>query len=364
MAAPLFKIKDIVDKHKVIVLSSNYSLYGDMSARVMRLLFEFEPNTEVYSIDEAFLDITEVPRNKLVEYGVSLRKHILKCLGIPVSIGISHTKTLAKVANNFAKKNEEGVYIMLGATETIQGLKNTFVKDIWGIGRQYAKNLISHGIETGFDLCTMEEGMLKSFNVTFRRTVSELQGFSCLSLEEIQNKKSLTCSRSFGRSVVSLQDLEEAISTYGAKACEKLRSEDGVVESVYVFVQTDRFKDKFYHYGSEVSLPYATSDSNIIISKAKACIKKLFKQGREYKKAGIILMNIQRQSQVQMSFYTNVVGDATKDALMNVMDRLNQNIGSRTVYFAAEGIARPWQVRRGNVSPNYTTKWSDLPVVR
>jgi DNA polymerase V len=363
MGAPLFQIKDIVGRHKVVVLSSNYTLYGDMSARVMRILSDIEPNTEVYSIDEAFLDLSDIPIDKLEAYALQIREKILRCLGLPVSIGISHTKTLAKVANRFAKKSESGVYVMLGTEACVNGMKATPVGDVWGIGRQYAKNLIALGIESAFDLCTIEDGLLDSYNVVFRRTVSELRGNSCLSLDDIQSKQSITTSRSFGIVVTKLSELEEAISTYSAKACQKLRAQDGVIESAYVFIQTDKHKEKLYHFGSQISLPYPTSDSALVIKYAINCVRRLYREGKQYKKAGIILLNIDKQQNSQMSFYTNIAQDNKRDVLMKVMDNLNQNMGGRTVYFAAEGVRRSWQMRRENVSPNYTTKWSDIPVV-
>jgi DNA polymerase V len=364
MGTPLFQIKDIVEKHKVVALSSNYTLYGDMSNRVMRILSEIEPNTEIYSIDEAFLDLSDIPQDRLEAYALQIRARILRCLGLPVSIGISHTKTLAKVANTFAKKSESGVHIMLGTEACVKGMKATPVGDVWGIGRQYAKNLVSQGIESAFDLCIIEDGLLDSYNVVFRRTVNELRGNSCLSLEEIESKQSITTSRSFGMVVTKLSELEEAISTYAAKACQKLRLQAGVIESAYVFIQTDRHKEKLYHFGSQISLPYPTSDSALVIKHAINCVRRLYREGRQYKKAGIILLNIDKQKSNQMSFYTNIAQDNKNDALMKVMDSLNKNMGGRTVFFASEGITRSWQMRRGNVSPSYTTKWSDIPDVR
>jgi DNA polymerase V len=364
MGAPLFQIKDIVQKHKVVALSSNYTLYGDMSNRVMRILCEIEPNTEVYSIDEAFLDISDIAEDKLESYARQIRERILRCLGLPVSIGISHTKTLAKVANIFAKKSESGVYVMLGMEACVNGMKATPVGDVWGIGRQYAKQLVSLGFESAFDLCTIEDGLLGNYNVVFRRTVNELRGNSCLSLEEIESKQSITTSRSFGKVVTELTELEEAISTYAAKACTKLRSQEGVVESAYVFIQTDRHKDKLYHFGNQITLPYPTNDTALVIKHAIECVRKLYRQGKQYKKAGIILLNIDSQKTSQMSFYTNITQEAKRDALMKVIDSLNQTMGSRSVFFASEGITRPWQMRRGNVSPSYTTKWSEIPIVR
>jgi DNA polymerase V len=253
---------------------------------------------------------------------------------------------------------------MLGTEACVKGMKATPVGDIWGIGRQYAKNLVSLGMESAFDLCLIEDGLLESYNVVFRRTVNELRGNSCLSLEEIESKQSITTSRSFGRVVTKLSELEESISTYSAKACQKLRAQDGVIESAYVFIQTDRHKEKLYHFGSQISLPYPTSDSALVIKHAINCIRRLYREGKQYKKAGIILLNIGKQKSSQLTFYTNIAHDNKRNALMKVMDSLNQNMGGRTVYFAAEGIRRSWQMRRENVSPYYTTKWSEIPIVR
>jgi DNA polymerase V len=187
---------------------------------------------------------------------------------------------------------------------------------------------------------------------------------SCLKLEEIESKQSITTSRSFGRVVTSLSELEEAISTYSAKACSKLRAQNGVIESAYVFIQTDRHKDKLYHFGNQISLPYPTNDTALVIKYAVSCVKKLYREGRQYKKAGIILLAIDKQQNSQMSFYTNIAQESKRDALMKVMDSLNHNMGGGTVYFAAEGITKTWQMKRGNISPSYTSKWSDILVVR
>ncbi len=364
MGTPLFQIKDIVDKHKVVCLSSNYTLYGDMSNRVMRILSDIEPNVEVYSIDEAFLDLSDIPEDMLKSYALKIRQTILQSLGLPVSIGISHTKTLTKISNQFAKKSSSGVHVMLGPEKCIAGMKATHIGNVWGIGSQYSKGLISLGLETAFDLCTLEDSILSNYNVVFRRTVNELRGKSCLMLEDIEAKQSITTSRSFGKVVTDLSELEEAISTYTAKACTKLRAQNGVIESAYVFIQTDRHKEKLYHFGTNITFPYATNDTSLVMKYAIAAVKKLYRERKQYKKASIILLDIGNQDNSQMSFYTDAKQDDKRDALMKVMDTLNKNIKGRSVYFAAEGINKAWQMRRGNVSPSYTTKWSEIPIVR
>lgn len=364
MATPIILLREIIKEYKIICLSSNYELYGDMSNRVMDILSNIEPTTFMYSVDEAFLDLSHLSTDYLEIYAKHIRQNLLQHLGIPTSIGIAPTKTLAKIASIQAKSNSLGIKIIYNSDECLSAMQMLKVQDIWGIGRQYAKTLPTFGIKTAFDLCMIDDGLLNCFNILVKRTVNELRGLSCLELEDLSNKRTITYSRSFGRIINKIAEMDEAISTYTAKACVKLRNQNGVVDSVYVFMQTCRYTNQLYHYGCKVSLPYPTNDTIIILQHVLHSARKIFNNKKQYKKAGVTLLDIHAYDSNQLSFSTDLSHDNRRLSLMQIIDKINKNFGSNSVQFAVEGIAKPWRMRRLKLSPAYTTKWSDIPIVR
>ena len=292
MGAPAFKMKSLFDLHKVHVFSSNFALYGDLSKRVMQILNEGSPAIEVYSIDEAFLDLKGVM--KLNQFSVDLRTRVGKWTGIPVSIGVAPTKTLAKVANRIAKKyRKDGVFLMKKNTTINHVLKHTLVSDLWGIGRQYARFLADNGFETAFDLVNANESWIKrNMSVNGLRMVKELKGIPCYALEhQPPRKKNICTSRSFGMDVVNHAELKEAVASYASTCALKLRKEKSLAASVLVFIKTNSFKNSQYQYNpyQKVILDVPLNDSMEITKQALMALKKIYKKGFSYKKAGVIV---------------------------------------------------------------------------
>ncbi|CAM4429763.1 MAG: Protein UmuC [Legionellaceae bacterium] len=299
MAIPVFKIKPLLKQYSVIALSSNYELYADMSHRVMTLLAEYCWDLEIYSIDEAFLKFTHLTHEALFELGKDLRKKMLKCLGLPISIGIAPTKTLAKIAGSYAKKNE-GVMSLANLKEN-ETLLHTFpIEDVWGIGRKLAPKLKQLGIRTALELTRYPSTLLRQhFNVEIQKIAQELIGISCLPLASLMPHKSIQSSRSFGVSVTDLTVLKEAISVYTATACEKLRAQRSHCQLMMIYLQTSRFKEPRYRNAITLNLPEATNDTRVITKYAPSAITSLYRQGYEYTKCGIIL-EFFRNSQIEL----------------------------------------------------------------
>lgn len=367
MGEPLFKIKELIERQQVQVYSSNYSLYGDMSARVMASLAEFSPELEIYSIDECFLDLSSFSNVDLADYCRQIRTTVKQYTGIPISIGVGSTKTLAKIANHFAKKdaNHGGVFD-LNATEPGPALAQTAVEDIWGIGRQYSNFLNRHGIKTALQLRDAEEKWVKQhMGVVGLRIVLELRGESCLPLELISfAKKSTTVSRSFGRPIELLSEMKEAIATYASRAAEKLRQEYLIAELLTVFLVTNRFKQEPQYYNSAtVIFPVATNDTAEILPYAIRAIESIYRHGFRYKKAGVIFNHLVPVTQVQSNLFDHRDRERY-EKLMKVVDKINTELGSGTLRFAATGLKKNWQMRAEQRSPRYTTQWSDLPLVK
>ena len=357
MGAPYFQIREVCERNKVEVFSSNYQLYGDMSARVIEVICEDWHKIEVYSIDEAFIETEVKDENEAYELFTQLRSKIIKHVGIPVSIGISITKTLAKIAGNFAKKSKGGVCCLLREDDIKNALLNTGIRDIWGVGRKLEEKFKWLGINNAYKLSRIEPEVLKMFNVVIQRLVAELNSIPMLELEEVSDKKSITCSRSFGRKVTRLEDLEDVIANYVVKACEKLRSQENVVKELYVFVSTTAFENT----GLSYSLDYPTDDSRIIIRMAKIMIKRMYKNNVSYRKAGIILMDLFKKSgPIQLQLFDNkqYTNPKKTEALMKVMDMLNKS--GNKVFYAAQGINCGWKMRNAYKSPCYTSKWEEL----
>lgn len=366
MGAPYFKFKDICDKHRVITHSSNFELYGDISRRVMATLETSVPSIEIYSIDEAFLDLSNI--DNPLQFCINLRQKVMLWTGIPVSIGISYSKTLAKAAGEEAKKREGGVYALLDDEQINTTLKALKINEVWGIGRQWGMRLdYKFNIRTAYDLKTANaKFMRKHFSVVIERLIYELNGLACLGIEECETKKSISSTRSFGKIITELSALKEAVATYTANAARKLRRQHSKAYGLYVYIRTDRFKEANQYNNSKIiELAYPTSDTATLISAAISGIEAIYRSGFQYKKAGVVLINIVPEDHLQHNILEgyNQRDKEKSFALMQVIDNLNKKFGKRTLYHAAEGIKKEWKVKTDLLSPRYTTKWEELKQV-
>lgn len=369
MGAPGFKYEAVIRKHKGALLSSNYALYGDMSARVMDVLSRFSPGVEIYSIDEAFLDLTGIREEDWEAWGRNLKRTIYRWTGIPVSVGISRTKTLAKVANHHAKKIPafQGALSLLAPERTAEALRRLPVGDIWGIGRQYDKFLRQNKIENALQLRDADEKFIDHYMTKVgHKTVLELRGYSCIEMDEAPSaKKSIVNSRSFGKQVESLEELEEAVSSYVTRSAEKLRQQHSVAGHLMVFLSTNRFKEgPQYNNSLSTTLFPHTAFTPTMIRAALKLLSELWLPGFAYKKAGVMLTDIISEHDVQLSFMEGSYLDDQRVKLMQAVDKLNRTLGKDTVTFASNGIKKDWQMKRARLSPNYTTSWNDLPRVK
>ena len=367
MGEPYFKAKKIIDQNNVKVFSSNYSLYGDISQRVMETLARFASDVEIYSIDEAFLGFNGFQNYELKTYCSYIRRTIKKWVGIPVSIGVSSTKTLSKIANNLAKKNKEydGVCVLKSWFDINEALKLTPIEDVWGIGRRLSIFLQKYNINTAYDFTQLDKGWIKkNMGVLGEKTFLELCGISCIELDLIpSDKKSCCVSRSFSKKIEKIYDLEESVSTYGARVAEKIREEGLVAESMNVFILTNYFnrKEKQYSNSIKLQLPYPTNNSIKIVKRALEGIRKIYREGYRYKKAGVILYGLSRASQTKgLLDYDR----ESSESIMNTMDRINRRYGSSAIRLASEGIKKSWRMKRESVSPCYTTSFDDLVEVK
>ena len=367
MGEPYFKAKNIIEKNKVEVFSSNYSLYGDISQRVMETLSSFSSEVEIYSIDEAFLGLNGFENYELKTYCNHIRQIINKWVGIPVSIGVGPTKTLSKIANNLAKKNSnyKGVCILENKIEIKKALNQTSIEDVWGIGRRLSIFLKKYNIDTAHHFSEMDRGWIrKNMGVVGEKTYLELNGVSCLDLELVPSDKQSCCvSRSFSRPIEKLFDLEESISTYGSRVSEKIREEGLVAESMSIFVLTNHFnrREKQYSNSIKLHLPFPTNNSIKIVKRSLEGIRKIYRPGYKYKKAGIILYGLSRQNVTKgLLDYDR----EASDSIMQTIDKINNRYGGETIKIASEGIKKIWRMKRENVSPCYTTRFDELVEVK
>lgn len=367
MGAPYFKWRKQLEALQAVVVSSNYALYGDMSARVMNTLAEFAPEMEIYSIDEAWLDLTGFDPATLDAYGRDIVAKTQQYTGIPVSMGVAPTKVLAKIANRICKKRQiPGQVFNLGSADALEGvLAAIAVEEVWGIGRRWAQRLKAQQIHTAKDLRNADPKALRQqYSVVMERIIQELRGVPCLGFEDIQPKKTLMASQSFGEKVTEKTDLLEAAATHASRAGHKLRQQGSVCAALQVFIHSSRFNPQESQYANAATVPFpvATADTRKLIAAAATGIEQIYRPGIRYAKAGVMLLDISAAAVCQQSLFT--AGDDEKSArLMATVDRLNQTFGKKTVFFAREGMQQAWAMKRQNVTPAYTTKWSDLLVV-
>jgi DNA polymerase V len=364
MGVPRFKVQQLIQKHDIQVFSSNYALYGDMSRRVMETLSLFAPEIEVYSIDEAFLGLTGWDFSELGDYGHQLRTTVYQWTGIPISIGFAPTKTLAKVANRLAKQRTEGVFV-LSMTDLDTLLEAIAIEDIWGIGRRLSQWCYLHHIHNARQFASANPGLIRQkMGVVGVRLQLELQGVSCLPLDVHPQPKQETCvSRSFGQPVETWDDLKQAIATYTTKAAEKLRRQQQVASSLRVFLRTSPFKDDYYSNAITLALPTPTHYTPTLVHHAVLGLQSIFREGYAYKKAGVLMLGLVSAEYRQLNLLEPPPDFSKEAAHMEVVDRLNQQLGAGSLQWAGAGLDKPWQMQRQWRSPCYTSNWSELPMV-
>ncbi len=370
MGEPWFKLKNLAKKHGIIALSSNYALYADISNRVMQVLSDFSPRQEVYSIDESFLDMEGMPGD-LTQTGQIMRQRIKQWVGVPVCVGFASTKTLAKLANHVAKKRPQYESVCdfqaIIPAELDAILASIDVGEVWGIGRKLNAQLKNGGVHNVQQLRDFDVTRLRNrFGVVMERTVRELRGESCIEMTDITPpKQQIISSRSFGRLVTELSELEEAVSTYMSRAAEKLRHQDSVAATVYVYIRTNPNKDcePQYSPGLTVALPQATNDTRELVNVALSCLRRIYREEFRYQKAGVILSDISPAGIVQGDLFAEHTLAPNSAKLMSSLDRINLKMGKGVLKLASEGIDQGWKMKTGNKSPAYTTKWDELPIV-
>lgn len=371
MGVPWFKIQQEAKRYGIVAFSSNYALYADMSNRVVEILSSFSPNIEVYSIDESFLDLSGYERIGYLTYGAEIRQRIADWLGLAVCVGIGPTKTLAKLANHCAKKKlagEAGVcdFTTMPVTERLALFDRIDVGEVWGVGRKITARLESMGIGTVRQLHDADAETLRSqFSVVLERTVRELRGVSCLNLEEvIPDKQQIMSSRSFGTLVYDRAELEEAVASYIARATEKLRAQDALAGALQVYIRTNIFKPEMQQYqrAMTIPLPEASADTRLLTLWGLRLLRRIYRPGYGYHKAGITLMEIVPRANQQFSLFVPSSQEPRRnDKLMATLDAINGRYGRGSLRLAAEGVTKSWQMRRGNLSPRYTTDWEGVP---
>ncbi len=365
---PYFKLKPLIKKEGIAVFSSNYTLYGDMSRRVMECLATFTPDMEIYSIDEAFLLLGDTGPG-IHPLGKTIRETVKQWTGIPVSVGIGPTKTLAKLANRIAKRNPSycGTFNICSHPETDALLHSIEVSGVWGVGRQYTKLLNRNGIHTALHLRDAPDKWIKK-NMTIMglRTVHELRGIPCIPLEEAPPpKQGIVCSRSFGTPVRDLNQLREALASYTSRGAEKLRLEKSIASFITVFITTNPFTgDPQYSNAAGCRIPVATSHTPLLMGCARGLLEKIYRKGYRYKKVGVMLSDIIPENEAQLDLFSPFGKMEENRSLMRTLDRINRSMGRGSLTFAAEGIAKKWQMRRAFLSKRYTTRWDEIPVVK
>lgn len=366
---PEFKIKHIIKSHNVTLFSSNYTLYGDMSARIMKSLEKFTPDLEVYSIDEAFLDLSTFTNYDLEKYGKEIKNKIEQWTGIPVSVGIASTKTLAKLANHIAKKYKkfDGVFNLVNHPKFEEVLNIVPVEKIWGIGRKNSKKLRKHGYYTALDLITAEEHWMKSaFTIVGLKTLRELKGKSQSNLtQEIPNRKSIVSSRSFGTPVTDKINLEQSIIFHTSIAIKKLRKQNLVASSIMVFLSTNPFKEEpqYANYLSEkLIIPSAYTPDFIFI--AQRLLSAIFRKGFNYKKAGVMINNVIEEDDSPIELFSTAYVDGNKKEVMKTVDEINKKFGDNTIHFGLSKKHQSWKMKSQKLSPKYTTDINEIAIVK
>jgi len=381
MGAPWFEIQHLADSSELVALSANFALYGDMSDRMMSVAAGLGPGQEIYSIDESFIDMAGV-RGCLVERSFKVRERILQWVGIPCGIGIGVTKTLAKLANHVAKTAERkpGSYpqtlaqvcnlAALSPVALNEVLAATAVSEVWGVGRRIARHLKESSIHTALDLARLDPSMVRRrWSVVLERTVRELQGMPCIALELVPaSKQEIACTRSFGHPVTTLTDLSEAVTEFASRAAHKLRRQGSVAGQVLVFIRTSPFRQEAQYSASVITpLRRPSADTAVIVGAALAGLRAIYRPGYQLAKAGVMLLELQASTVLQGELELQADSAPGTSRLMTAMDALNQRYGQGTVQLASAGLQgknRTWSMRQNLLTPQYTTRWDDMPVAR
>lgn len=366
MGVPFYQIADLVKHHKIEIFSSNFSLYGDMSQRVMNIVCNTLPNVEIYSIDEAFLDFTGLA-NHGVDHAFQLINKIYQWTGLPVSIGIGPTKTLAKLSNYLAKKSKAfpSVVDLSDNNTLIKRLSDIPVSEVWGVGKQTTSKLAEFGIQTLLQLRNADPLFIrKHFNISLMQTVLELNGQPCFEIDSVRSdQKQIQVSRSFGKAITSLPPLKSALTSYVTTAAEKCRQKGLVAQALMVYLRTSRFNSRNPFYQNAITLPLPIPSDNTfeLISLALKGLEDLYREGFLYKKIGVILVDLFPKMRVQRDLFSH--HHPHSENLMKTLDGINQKMGRRTLHFAIEDHPEVVRTRSSHCSPSYTTRWDELPLV-
>ena len=361
---PYFKLEDKIRAHNVQVFSANFELYGDLSNRVMSTLERFSNKIEVYSIDEAFLELDDKSKKELEAIGTKIKSTIWKEVGLPVSVGIANTKTLAKLAMEVAKKLDSGRFVI--TSDNLEDvLSRLDVGDVWGVGSRYKEFLNKYDVFTALDLKNAPDNWIRThMTVMGLRTVNELRGIPCIEIEQfLPDNKGITRSRSFGRLVESLYDLKEAVSAYTSRACECLREQHLVCKRILVFINTNPHKNEpQYSTSINARLSMPTADTTELVKVAHMLIERIYRPGFRYLKAGVMLLELIPEKQCPENLFVTPYQHSKSKKLMEVMDKINTKYGHDTLVLGTSGLNRkPWFMRQSKRSPRYTTRWHELP---
>ncbi|MCU0328374.1 MAG: Y-family DNA polymerase [Chitinophagales bacterium] len=368
MGAPAFEYQARFEQYGVYVFSSNFALYGDMSHRVMQILQEYSPEVEVYSIDEIFLKLTGFEHFDLDRYGAEMRQKVLKYTGIPISVGIAPTKSLAKVANKIAKKFQErtqGTYLIDSEEKKIKALNWLKVEDIWGVGRKFAKKLKNYNVHTALEFIKLDDVWVRKYmSVVGLRLKLDLSGQSVLTLEDIKPKKNIAVTRSFERNYTELSDLKERVATFAVIGAERLRKQKSACKSMLVFIHTNRFRKDLPQRSANilVHLPFATHSAIELAKYAQIAVERLYLKGYSYKKAGVILQDFIPEQHVELNLFEKP--DERHSLLMKHIDKLNEKFGMQKIKLAAQDVKRVWKMNQNKRSANYTTDLNQIITIR
>jgi DNA polymerase V len=366
MAQPAFMIDELIKKEEVKVFSSNYTLYNDMSRRVMQVIKELVPKAEVYSVDEIFADLSGMKYNDPEELGFGIREMVGKCTGIPVTVGIGPTKTLAKMANRYAKKNRPMEGVFSAETDELVGmlLSSTEVGDIWGIGKQFESLLLSKGFTTALDLVNNapEEWIRKEMSVVGQRLFQELKGINCIPWEETTKvRKNICTSRSFGKLITRKNEISQAIAKFTSSCGEKLRKDNTCARKLHVFLQTNphRPKDEQYFQSVTLELEVATNLTTILLKHAMKALDMIYRDGYNYQKAGVMVLDLIPQKEIQLGLFESLNSQRDRK-LMEKVDELNKVFGKDVVRFGVQDYGQSWKLKQGNLSSAYTTQLQQI----
>jgi DNA polymerase V len=368
MGAVAYQYEKFFLENGVSVFSANFALYGDMSSRVMTILQEYTPELEIYSIDEAFLKLVGFEYFDLNQYGYDIQKHVRTWSGIPICVGIAPTKALAKVANKIAKKHPQRTnnsYVIDTEEKRVKALKWLKIEDVWGIGRKHSIRLKEIGVHTAYDFTQINDAWVRrNLSVVGLRLKHDLAGIPTLDLEDIKPRKNIATTRSFERNLTHYEDLKERVTTFAVSCSEKLRKQNSCCTSVMVFIRTNNHRTELEQYNNSIviKLPFPTNSSIEIAQFACEGLNKIYRKGYQYKKAGVIIMDFRPQNEIQLNIFNN--SNPKHSPLMKVIDKINASFGQQKIKLASQDLKRVWKMKQERLSPRYTTKLSDVILIK